>query len=98
MVPDLCIADARELFCSDRRASIGAAFGSRGGPLSRRVAMSESDQFRQYAEEAMRWVTQSKTEEEKQLLIELLCTWTAAAVAAEAIAIPIAKPPEHAGR
>jgi hypothetical protein len=58
--------------------------------------MSESDQFRQYAEEAMRWVAQSKTEEEKQLLIELLCTWTAAAVAAEAIAIPIAKPPEHA--
>ena len=43
--------------------------------------MSESDQFRQYAEEAMRWVAQSKTEEEKQLLIELLCTWTAAAVA-----------------
>ena len=60
--------------------------------------MSESDQFRQYAEEAMRWVAQSKTEEEKQLLIELLCTWTAAAVAAEAIASPVAKPPEHAGR
>jgi hypothetical protein len=50
--------------------------------------MSESDQFRQYAEEAMRWVAQSKTEEEKQLLIELLCTWTAAAVAADAAAIP----------
>ena len=97
MVPDLCIADARELFCSDGRASIGAGFGLEGA-LSRRVAMSESDQFRQYAEEAMRWVAQSKTEEEKQLLIELLCTWTAAAVAAEAIAIPIAKPPEHAGR
>jgi hypothetical protein len=44
--------------------------------------MSESDQFRQYAEEAMRCVAQSKTEEEKQLLIELLCTWTAAAVSA----------------
>ena len=44
--------------------------------------MSESDQFRQYAEEAMRWVAQSKTEEEKQLLIELLWTWTAAAAAA----------------
>jgi len=35
--------------------------------------MSGSDQFRQYAEEAMRWVAQSKTEQEKQLLIELLC-------------------------
>jgi hypothetical protein len=41
----------------------------------------ESDQFRQYAEEAMLWVAQSKTEEEKQILVELLCTWTAAAVA-----------------
>jgi hypothetical protein len=43
--------------------------------------MSESDQFRRYAEEAMLWVAQSKTEEEKQILDELLCTWTAAAVA-----------------
>jgi hypothetical protein len=60
--------------------------------------MSESDQFRQYAEEAMRWVAQSKTDEETPLLIALERTWTAAAVAAEAIAIPIAKPPEHAGR
>ena len=38
--------------------------------------MSESDQFRQYAEEALLWAAQAKTEEEKQLLIELLCTWT----------------------
>ena len=37
--------------------------------------MSESDLFRQYAEEAVRWVAQSKTEEEKQLLLELVCTW-----------------------
>jgi hypothetical protein len=34
----------------------------------------------------MVWVVQAKTEEEKQLLLELLCTWTAAA---DAIAIPI---------
>ena len=33
--------------------------------------MSETDQFRQYAEEAKRWVRQSKTENEKQVLIEL---------------------------
>jgi hypothetical protein len=44
--------------------------------------MSEFDQFRQYAEEAMLWVAQSKTEEEKQVLVELMCTWTAAAAAA----------------
>ena len=28
--------------------------------------MPESDQFRQYAEEALLWVAQAKTEEEKQ--------------------------------
>jgi hypothetical protein len=58
--------------------------------------MSESDQFRQYAEEAMLWIAQAKTEEEKQLLLQLLCTWAEAAVAADAI--PIANAPQHAGR
>ena len=48
--------------------------------------MSQSDQFRQYAEEAMLWVSRSKNEEEKQILVELLCTWTAAAVASDRIA------------
>ena len=28
--------------------------------------MSKADQFRQYAEEALRWARQSKTEKEKQ--------------------------------
>jgi hypothetical protein len=45
--------------------------------------MSETDQFRQYAEEAMRWVRQSKTEKEKQTLIELARTWTQAAAESE---------------
>jgi hypothetical protein len=50
--------------------------------------MSESDQFRQYAEEAMLWVSRSTNEEEKQMiLVELLCTWTAAAVASDRIGI-----------
>ena len=34
--------------------------------------MSESDQFRQYAEEALLWAAQSKTEGEKRLLFELV--------------------------
>jgi len=42
-----------------------------------------SDQFRQYAEEALLWAAQSKTKEEKQLLLELVCTWTQAAVVSE---------------
>jgi len=45
--------------------------------------MSEADQFRQYAEEAKRWVRQSKTENEKQVLIELARTWTQAAAESE---------------
>jgi hypothetical protein len=46
--------------------------------------MSESDQFRQYAEGTPLWVAQAKTEEKKQLLFELMYTWTAAAVATAA--------------
>jgi hypothetical protein len=34
--------------------------------------MSKADQFRQYADEAMRWARQSKTENEKQVLTELV--------------------------
>jgi hypothetical protein len=41
--------------------------------------MSKSEQFRQYAEEAFRWSFRSKTETEKQALIELARTWTLAA-------------------
>jgi hypothetical protein len=42
--------------------------------------MADSDQFLNYAEEALLWASQSKTEKEKQLLLELACTWTRAAV------------------
>ena len=56
--------------------------------------MSESDQFRQYAEEAMLWVSRSKNEEEKQILVELLCTWTAAAVASDRIWVLSGSTPE----
>ena len=47
--------------------------------------MSKADQFREYAEEAMRGARQSKTEKERQALIELACTWTQAAVQSEHI-------------
>jgi hypothetical protein len=49
--------------------------------------MSESDQFRQYADEALLWAAQSKTEEEKRLLFELVLTWTQAAFASDRIGI-----------
>jgi hypothetical protein len=50
--------------------------------------MSKADQFRQYAEEAMRWARQSKTENEKEALIELAQTWTQAAQRSEALPAP----------
>jgi hypothetical protein len=56
--------------------------------------MSESDQFRQYAEEALLWVAQAKTEEEKQILVELMCTWTQAAVASDRIGVLSGSTPE----
>ena len=49
--------------------------------------MSESNQFREYAAEALLWVAQSKTEEEKRLLLELVRTWTEAAVVSEFIPV-----------
>ena len=47
--------------------------------------MSKSDQFRQYAEEAMFGFSKAKTEEERQILFELLCTWAEAAAVSEFI-------------
>jgi phage-related minor tail protein len=42
--------------------------------------MSMADEFRQYAEDALRWAEQSATASEKQALIELARTWSQAAV------------------
>jgi hypothetical protein len=42
--------------------------------------MPKADQFRQYAEEAMRWAFQSKTEKEKQAYTDLALTWMQVAV------------------
>jgi hypothetical protein len=45
--------------------------------------MSETSQFRQYAEEALRWADRSTTEKEKRTLIELACIWAQAAAESE---------------
>ena len=47
--------------------------------------MSEASQFRQYAEEALRWVGESTTEDEKRTLTELACMWAKAAWQSERI-------------
>jgi hypothetical protein len=41
--------------------------------------MSKSEQFREYAKEALDWALQSKTEEEQKALIDLAQTWALAA-------------------
>ena len=56
--------------------------------------MSESSQFRQYAEEALLWVAQSKTEEEKQLLLGLVRTWIEAAIMSEHVSAVASSTPE----
>jgi hypothetical protein len=53
--------------------------------------MSKAE-FREYAEEAMRWSRQSKTEEARNILIDLALTWTQAAACSERT---IVRPPEQ---
>jgi hypothetical protein len=57
--------------------------------------MSKAEGFRQYAEEAVRWARKSKTEQEKQALMDLARTWTQAAVQSEYIFGVNDSPPEH---
>jgi hypothetical protein len=45
--------------------------------------VSTSDEFRQYAEEALRSAAQAKIEAEKNALLDLARTWTLAALSAE---------------
>ena len=56
--------------------------------------MSKAEEFRQYAEEAVRWARKSKTEQEKQALMDLARTWTQAAVHSERIFGGNTRPPE----
>jgi hypothetical protein len=57
--------------------------------------MSEASQFRQYAEEALRWVSESTTEDDKRTLNELACIWAQAALQSERIFAVRAKGQGH---
>jgi adenosyl cobinamide kinase/adenosyl cobinamide phosphate guanylyltransferase len=46
--------------------------------------MSKADDFWQYAEEALRSATKSKSERQKQALVDLARTWMQAALKADA--------------
>ena len=56
--------------------------------------MSKAEEFRQYAEEAVRWARKSRTEQEKQALMDLARTWTQAAAHSERIFVVNGGPPE----
>ena len=56
--------------------------------------MSKAEDFRQYAEEAVRWARKSRTEQERRTLMDLARTWTEAAVHSERILFVNAGPPE----
>jgi hypothetical protein len=45
--------------------------------------MTKAEQFREYAEEAMQWSRQSRTEEARNVLVDLALTWTQAASLSE---------------
>lgn len=46
--------------------------------------MSRTDEFRQYAEEAMRWSRQAKTEKDRAIMIDIARTWISVAAYREA--------------
>ena len=56
--------------------------------------MENAKQFRQYAEEAMRWAYQSKTPKGKADLIALARIWTEAAVQSDRVFVVSGNPPE----
>jgi hypothetical protein len=56
--------------------------------------MSRSDQFQQYAEEAVRWAFKSKIENEKQAFLDLARAWTQAAFQSERTVVVTDSPPE----
>ena len=55
--------------------------------------MSKADEFRIYAEEALRGAAELKTDDEKQALIKLARTWSQAAMRAEFALRPTADTP-----
>jgi hypothetical protein len=74
---------------------VGVGSAAKGGVIVQEgVAMSEADQFRQYADEALLWAAQSKTEKEKEALIDLARTWMQATLKSESTFVVNSSPLE----
>jgi hypothetical protein len=56
--------------------------------------MSNGNEFRQYAEEALGWAREAKSEKEKETLTGLADTWMRAALQSEHILFVNSNPPE----
>jgi hypothetical protein len=50
--------------------------------------MSKADEFRQYAEEALRAAAKSTSDQEQQTLVKLARLWSQAALTADPVAAP----------
>jgi hypothetical protein len=61
----------------------------------RRIPMSKADQFRQYAQEDLRWARRSTIDKEKQALLELAHHWMLAALQSESTIAVNDSSPEH---
>ena len=57
--------------------------------------VSNTNQFWEYAEEAMLSALRAKTDKEKRTLIDLAHTWTQAALQSESMVVVNFSPPEH---
>jgi hypothetical protein len=58
------------------------------------MSKSKADEFRQHAEEAMRWAHHSTTPKEQLVLVNLARTWTQAAERSEHPVVVKELPPE----
>jgi hypothetical protein len=56
--------------------------------------MSKASEFRKYADDAMHWARQTKSENEREALIDLAHTWAQAAIQAETVLFVAKNPPE----
>jgi hypothetical protein len=61
--------------------------------------MKTAEEYRQYAEECIRWAGKAKTEEERKSFLDMAFAWTAAALRIEGLIEPVgadpSKPTSH---
>jgi malate synthase len=68
-----------------RRPYRPAAEGAKKCAADKEAAMTEADQFRQYAEEATHGSSKATSENERQTLIDLACTWAQASLMSDRV-------------